>query len=110
MKLNMSVFDLNFFCKTYGVELHAFCDSSEKAFSFGVYQRFTYGEVVYTLLVSAKSLVAPIKQITISGLEIQATVMLSRLINYVKERKKRTDSRIVLHWIRRQKRIKFLWQ
>lgn len=92
------------------VELHGFCDSSEKAFSAVVYLRFSRGRKVYTSFVSAKTRVAPIKQITIPRLELQAAVMLSRLINSVKENLEInistiylwTDSRIVLHWIRSQ--------
>ncbi|XP_074026678.1 uncharacterized protein isoform X1 [Leptinotarsa decemlineata] len=92
------------------VELHGFCDSSEKAFLTVVYLRFIHENIIYTSFVSAKTRVAPIKQITIPRLELQAAVMLSRLINSVKKSLKIniskiylwTDSRIVLQWIRSQ--------
>ncbi|XP_074031073.1 uncharacterized protein [Leptinotarsa decemlineata] len=91
------------------VELHGFCDSSEKAFSAVVYLRFIHKNIISSF-VSAKTRVAPIKQITIPRLELQAAVMLSRLMNSVKESLEIniskiylwTDSRIVLHWIRSQ--------
>ena len=93
-------------CKN--VQLHAFADSSMKAFGCAVYLRSVSekGEINVRLL-CAKSRVAPLKSLTLPKLELQACELLSRLLTVVKSALRLpiektvcwTDSSIVLHWI-----------
>ncbi|XP_062705798.1 uncharacterized protein LOC134287620 [Aedes albopictus] len=94
--------------ETYaGLQIHVFVDASELAYSSVVYFRVTTPYGVDTILVSAKSKVAPLKMLTIPRLELQAAVLGSRLLNSVIEMHdlqvtKRilwTDSRTVLAWL-----------
>ncbi|XP_046426001.1 uncharacterized protein LOC124182586 [Neodiprion fabricii] len=91
------------------IQLHGFCDASEKAYGACIYLRSTNssGEV-YSQLVCAKSRVAPMKKVqTIPRLELCAAKLLTTLYKTVMEalnvRMDRsifwTDSTIVQHWI-----------
>lgn len=66
--------------------LHGFADTSAKAFGCVVYVRTVKedGKITVTLLL-AKSKVAPIKAVTIPRLELQAAVMLSKLMKHIKQ-------------------------
>ena len=90
------------------MELHIFCDASEKAFAATVYSRVNAkGEGIRTNLVMAKSRVAPIKNETISRLELVACVIGTRLLNAINIAYNTpsnrvyfyTDSRNALCWI-----------
>jgi hypothetical protein len=63
------------------IELHGFCDSSEKAYRTCLYLRSVnlQGEVTTKLLCS-KSRVAPIKKITLPSLELCGALLLAQLI------------------------------
>ncbi|XP_058840347.1 uncharacterized protein LOC131695825 [Topomyia yanbarensis] len=90
------------------IQLHGFSDASEEAFAAVVYFRSTdnNGEVHVTLL-AAKTKVAPVRQISIPRLELNAAEMLAKLIRKVAEPLVRfqieqyawTDSTIVLQWL-----------
>ncbi|XP_063830967.1 uncharacterized protein LOC135080214 [Ostrinia nubilalis] len=90
------------------VELHGFCDASKAAYSAVIYLRTIniQGQVNVSLL-TAKTRVAPIKQVSIPKLELCGAVLLSRLItetakvlNIPKDKVKAwTDSTIVLAWL-----------
>lgn len=90
------------------IDIHAFCDSSEKAFASVVYLRTLCNEKVDISLIAAKTRVAPLKPLSIPKLELQAAVMSSRLVHSIKTELeiqiKKTyfwsDSRCVLKWIR----------
>ena len=92
--------------------LHIFADASIKA----------YGAVVYickgniTSFVIAKTRVAPIKQLTLPQLELMAALVATRLGKFVINSLDNlynnisihlwSDSQIVLHWIRSEKKLK----
>lgn len=91
------------------VEMHGFCDSSPKAYAAVIYMcsKFQNGETK-TSLVAAKTRVAPLKEVTLPRLELNAAVLLSKLyasiqknsIIQVNKTYFWTDSQIVLHWIK----------
>ena len=93
-------------------ELHAFCDASETAFAAVVYLRLVQddgaGECSFLM---ARSRLAPIRQLTIVRLELQAAVLANRLVGTVKKEIPRlncvkttfwSDSKIILHYIRNE--------
>lgn len=92
------------------VELHGFCDASEKAFAAVVYSRITTkaGDVIVSLL-TAKSKVTPIKsRATIPKLELCAALLLAKLMQNTQKCLDLhniksyywSDSQIVLAWIK----------
>jgi len=90
------------------MELHVFCDASEKAYAACIYSRVhSRGEEILTNLVCAKSRVAPLKNESVQRLELVACVIGTRLLkaaNIVyKVPQNRifyyTDSRNSLYWI-----------
>jgi hypothetical protein len=64
------------------IQLHGFCDSSERAYGACLYLRSVnqYGEVTIKLLCS-KSRVAPVKKITLPRLELCGALLLARLVH-----------------------------
>ena len=92
------------------VSLIGFCDASEKAYAAAIYLRevTSSSDVKVTLLVS-KSRVAPLKKMTIPRLELLAALILSRLMNFVRDALSChgieilcfSDSLNVIHWIKR---------
>ncbi|KAK9692831.1 Pao retrotransposon peptidase [Popillia japonica] len=90
------------------IELHGFCDASERAYGACVYIRTTHQNGSHNVtLLCAKSRVAPLKRVTLPRLELCGAVLLTRLINTVSKnisiqfnkRKFWCDSTIVLSWI-----------
>ncbi len=87
-------------------ELVGFCDASDRAYCAVVYIRAISPDASPTLM-CAKTKVAPIKRPTIPRLELQAAVLLARLIQRVTKTLSRTpskisafsDSTIVLSWL-----------
>ena len=97
------------------LEIHGFCDSSEKAYGALVYLRLpteedSYKEDSYKVtLVISRAKVAPIKKVTLPRLELLSVLLCARLIVFVKKTLKLddnivyrcwTDSMIALSWIK----------
>lgn len=89
-------------------EIHAFSDASNLAYAAVVYLRLILpsGQII-TSLIASKSKVAPIKTMSIPRLELQAAVLLAKLVTFVQEAMHFpsitchcwTDSTIVLAWL-----------
>ncbi|XP_055605435.1 uncharacterized protein LOC129753627 [Uranotaenia lowii] len=89
------------------VELHAFCDASDKAFACVVYMVHRIRNVSHVALIIAKSKVAPLKAQTVPRLELQSCVTGSQMVKTIQDELKIeitsvhfwTDSRICLGWL-----------
>jgi len=90
-----------------------FCDASRLAFGACAYVRWKVQEGKYEVrFVAAKSRVAPLKELTIPRLELQAAVVASRLAKTILEESRFnfsriiyfSDSLVVLAWIQGQTR------
>lgn len=90
------------------IDLHIFCDSSIQAYAAAVYVRtMDNNSQIHTNLVTAKTRVAPIKQISLPRLELCGAVLLANLIDKVIAALDIgnvplfawTDSTIVLCWL-----------
>ncbi|XP_050493055.1 uncharacterized protein LOC126874742 [Bombus huntii] len=91
------------------IELHGFCDASERAYGACVYVRTTDRKNnIWTRLLTARSKVAPLKSLSIPRLELSGALILTSLISSIRQALTTkisrivywTDSIIVLHWIR----------
>ena len=94
-------------------ELHVFCDASENAFAAVAYLlTITSDGLKRSSFVMSRSRLAPLKQLTIVRMELQAAVLAVRLANTVKQEMTITidetalwsDSKVVLHYIRNESR------
>ncbi|XP_055308905.1 uncharacterized protein LOC129572830, partial [Sitodiplosis mosellana] len=91
-----------------GVSLHGFCDASEKGMSSVTFIRVQdQNDKVSCQLIAAKTKIAPLKKLSIPRLELNAAVLLAKLMEKVKgalkipnlRQQAWSDSEIVLHWI-----------
>ncbi|XP_072946331.1 uncharacterized protein [Epargyreus clarus] len=91
------------------LELQGFCDASNGAYAAVVYARVVDCDgVVHVILLSSKTKVAPIKQVSIPRLELCGAVLLARLLHEISETLEVakenvhawTDSTVVLAWLR----------
>lgn len=90
-------------------EVHVFCDASESAYCAAAYLRVIPedGECIVSLI-TAKTSVAPLKNVTLPRLELLGALIGARLCNYIithldmekSQVKLWTDSMITLHWIK----------
>lgn len=94
------------------IQLHTFCDASEKCYAAVAYLRVQKGNNVESSFVCAKTRVAPLKPMSIPRLELQAALMAARLGGLLKESLRLniqelyfwSDSKTVLHWIHSEAR------
>lgn len=94
--------------KVKHASLQGFADASEQAFACVVYLRIIYEDnSISCKIIAAKTKVAPLKKISLPRLELNAAVLLSSLMEKIKEalqipnleQQAWTDSMIVLHWL-----------
>lgn len=90
------------------VQIHGFCDASEKAYCAAVYMRTEGAGMLSSNLLVAKTRVAPIKRVTIPKLELCGAVLLTNLLKVLLETVSYdfdlhlwTDSSIVLGWLQK---------
>ncbi|GFX27874.1 integrase catalytic domain-containing protein [Trichonephila clavipes] len=90
------------------LQLHVFSDASAKSFGAVAYLRYKISDSnFHTRFVISKSRVAPIKKITLPRQELMGAVIAARLVKHLKRIFKdikriilRSDSTIVLYWIK----------
>ncbi|XP_065355419.1 uncharacterized protein LOC135949893 [Calliphora vicina] len=92
-----------------GIELHGFADSSELAYSAAIYVRVIKPDgSMITSLITSKTRVTPIRQITLPRLELCAAHLMVKVMVKVKQALELqnvptygwTDSTVVLAWLR----------
>lgn len=90
------------------IHLLAFCDASESAYGAVAYLRAVDDcDNVFVRLIAAKTKVKPIKKITLPRLELSGALLLSNLVNYLRDTlningiicKAWCDSQVVLAWL-----------
>ncbi|XP_018360617.1 PREDICTED: uncharacterized protein LOC108759610 [Trachymyrmex cornetzi] len=90
--------------------LHDFCDASTKAYATVIYIRIELQDSIMSMLLTSKTRVAPLKQVSLPRLELCGAVLLARLMSHVVsipvyasgERYCWTDASLVLTWVRAQ--------
>ncbi|XP_036345831.1 uncharacterized protein LOC118755088 [Rhagoletis pomonella] len=98
-----------YFSPTDEIQIHGFCDASEKAYAASVYLRVKRDSKVFINLLLAKTRVAPVKTISLPRLELCGAVLLAEIVDSVINNLNLghinihlwTDSTIVLAWIRK---------
>ena len=94
------------------VDLHGFCDASERGFAAVLFFRWDVDGEVHVSFVGARAKLAPTKNLSIPRLKLQAAVLLTRMISCVKKEApvavKSTlcwsDSKNVLAWVQFSRR------
>ncbi|XP_051864343.1 uncharacterized protein LOC127566356 [Drosophila albomicans] len=89
------------------LQYHGFCDASERAYGAAIYVRVETANKVSTHLLTAKTIVAPVKSLSVPRLELCGAVLLAELsaallLNLPAESFQTffwTDSTIVLAWL-----------
>ncbi|XP_071581570.1 uncharacterized protein [Temnothorax nylanderi] len=92
-----------------GLELHGFADASERAYAAVIYLRAETKDGSWRVtLIAAKTKVAPLKQVTLARLELNAAALLVKLASHAKTVLELqgvtfhfwSDSMVTLGWIR----------
>ena len=95
-------------------QLHCFCDALQLAYGAVIYIRSQSANAISTGFVIARAKVAPLKQISIPKLELQAAVLGCRLMQFVSKQLTIpvtsghfwSDSEAVLAWMKRKDKVK----
>ncbi len=90
------------------LQLHLLVDASQEAFSAVIYWRIKIGEDVHVAFIQGKSRISPLRPMSIPRLELQATVLGTRMVPTIKKFQQIlvhsthfwSDSRTVLLWHR----------
>jgi hypothetical protein len=92
------------------VELHSFGDASECGYGAVIYMRIRKMDgSITTSLISSRARVAPLKRVTLPRLELLASLLAARLLNFVRQALRLpddmgyycwTDSKAALGWIK----------
>ena len=100
--------------KVFSCSLHGFGNAFSKAYAAVIFLPVTTTVGGYVKLLTSKSRVAPVKELTIPRLELLAALLLARLITHVKEALELdvtiknmscwTDSRVTLFWMKGKER------
>lgn len=97
-------------CQNRYMQLHGFCDASKKAYGIVIYARvIDENNAAHCSILFAKSRVAPLQELTIPRLELQAAVLLCEYMREIREKCEFnnadtflwSDSMVVLHWIKK---------
>ena len=106
-------------CDNKVVDIHGFCDASEKAYCAVVYTSVVCEHGTSIKLWAGKSRIAPLKGLSIPRLELLACLLLSKLVNSVVNAVKVevdvnniycwTDSRIALWGVRQNAKVWNVW-
>lgn len=91
-----------------GLELHGFADASHRAYAAVVYLHVLLEDEVKISLIIAKSKVAPVRTVSVPRLELNAAVLLARLLEWAQKTLSLanvpiygwTDSTVTLAWLR----------
>jgi hypothetical protein len=84
------------------VELHAFCDASTRAYAASLYLRLPVSPYrFHTILLIAKTKVAPTQTITVPRLELCAAQLGLRLLRYVRQENRFSECPVIA-WSNRQ--------
>lgn len=97
------------FDPSYSIELHGFCDASEKAYAATLYIRSEYQGSVSSHLLVAKTKVAPVKFISLPRKELCGAELMANMIDSIQSQLNLrnyklflwTDSTIVLAWLQK---------
>ncbi|XP_035206868.1 uncharacterized protein LOC118181786 [Stegodyphus dumicola] len=109
LRVPRNVLNLNIQVPTDILELHCFCDASQKAYGAAIYARVVKDNNIEVNLLVSKSRVTPLRKITLPRLELLGALLAARLASKVKKTvdlKKPslvffwTDSKITLYWIK----------